>query len=308
MTENETSQTTPPPARVIIVTGPSGAGRTTAVNALEDFGFEVIDNIPLSLIPRLLSGPPMSRPLALGLDARNREFSAGAVLNLVAELAGREELSCELMYLDCRPGVLINRFSETRRRHPLAEDENPAHGIERELELMAPLRARADFLVDTSLLSPHDLRDEIRTHLRVGAGEGLTVTVQSFSYKRGAPRGLDLVFDTRFLRNPHWSPALRPLDGRDAEVGAFIEADARFKGFLSRVTDLLAFLLPAYAEEGKSHLSIGIGCTGGQHRSVYVAEKLAQELANGGWRVSIRHRELSRRAGRAQGTESGATA
>ncbi|HHB80728.1 MAG TPA: RNase adapter RapZ [Aliiroseovarius sp.] len=283
---------------MIIVTGPSGAGRTTAVNALEDFGFEVIDNIPLSLIPRLLAGPPLSRPLALGLDTRNREFTSGAVLNLVAELAGRETLACELMYLDCRPGVLINRYSETRRRHPLAEGENPAHGIERELELMAPLRARADILIDTSLLTPHDLRDEIRAHLSVQAGEGLTVTVQSFSYKRGAPRGLDLVFDTRFLRNPHWSPELRALTGQDNAVGAYIEADTRFRGFLDRLTGPLGFLLPAYAEEGKSHLSIGIGCTGGQHRSVFVAEKLAQALANGGWRVSIRHRELSRMAQR----------
>lgn len=292
------------PTRLIIVTGPSGAGRTTAVNALEDFGYEVIDNIPLSLIPRLLSGPePLARPLALGLDARNREFSPGAVLHLLEDLSARAGIGCELLYLDCRPGVLLNRYSETRRRHPLADGESPEQGIERELELMAPLRARADFLMDTSTLSPHELRDEIRALLHVQAGERLSVTVQSFSYKRGAPRGLDLVFDARFLRNPHWEPELRALDGRDAAVGTYVAADPRFRGFFDRIVDLVTFLLPAYAEEGKSHLSIGIGCTGGQHRSVFVARKLANALADAGWRVSIRHRELSRRTG--NGGESG---
>lgn len=285
------------PARVVIVTGPSGAGRTTAINALEDFGFEAIDNIPLSLVPRLLAGPALARPLALGLDARNREFSAGGVLGLLEDLGARQDHSCMLVYLDCSQTALLNRFSETRRRHPLALHDDPEQAIAREMELLGPLRGRADLVIDTTSLSPHDLRDEMRAHLSLDAQDGLAITIQSFSYKRGAPRGLDLVFDVRFLRNPHWDPQLRPLTGRDSRVGVHVEADPRFSGFFERLRDLIDHVLPAYAEEGKAHLGIGIGCTGGRHRSVFVAEKLADALAEAGWRVSTRHRELPPPAG-----------
>lgn len=290
--------------RVILVTGPAGAGRTTAINALEDFGFEVIDNLPLSLIPRLLSGPPLSRPLALGVDARNRDFRPGAVVALIDELAANPDLKTELLFLDCNQEVLLRRYSETRRRHPLAPQGAPEDGIARDHELMAPLRARADFLIDTSNLSPHDLRDEIGTRLMMREGDGLAVIVQSFSYKRGMPRGLDMVFDVRFLRNPHWDPNLRPLTGQDPRVGTYVEADPRFATFFAHLTDFTAFLLPAFSQEGKSHLSIGIGCTGGQHRSVFVANKLAMTLADAGWQVSIRHRELTRQDSASTGLRS----
>lgn len=282
--------------KVVIVTGPSGAGRSTAIAALEDMGYEVIDNMPLSLIPRLLGGQPVERPLALGVDARNRDFSPAQVLALIEDLSARGALPVELLYLDCQPQVLLRRFSETRRRHPLAPTGSPDVGIRQELELMAPLRVRADILVDTSELSPHELREELRARLMRADGTGLAVTVQSFSFKRGAPRGLDMVFDVRFLRNPHWDPALRSLSGLDSEVATYIGADPMLARFQARLFAMVQELLPAFEKEGKSHLAIGIGCTGGQHRSVLVAENLAGVLAEDGWQVSIRHRELSRRA------------
>jgi len=282
--------------KVVIVTGPSGAGRSTAIAALEDMGYEVIDNLPLSMIPRLWSGAPLEQPLALGIDARNRDFSPAYVLALVEELGVREEISVELLYLDCQPEVLLRRYSETRRRHPLAPTGSPAEGITEELALLVPVRARADILVDTSALSPHELREELRARLMRDDGTGLAVTVQSFSFKRGAPRGLDMVFDVRFLRNPHWDQALRPLTGLDPRVAAHIEADPMLKTFRERLFAMMHDLLPAFEKEGKSHLSIGIGCTGGQHRSVYMAQKLGKALADAGWQVSTRHRELSRRA------------
>lgn len=282
--------------KVVIVTGPSGAGRSTAIAALEDMGYEVIDNMPLSLISPLVTSAPMTHPLALGVDARNRDFSPRDVLALLDDLSEQEGLEAELLYLDCQPEVLLRRYSETRRRHPMAPSGSPDEGIFEELKLIVPLRARADMLVDTSELSPHELREELRGLLKREGGMGLSVTVQSFSYKRGLPRGLDMVFDARFLRNPHWDPALRPLTGLDRGVAEYICADPMLAPFEAQLDALVRLLLPAFEKEGKSHLSIGIGCTGGQHRSVFVAENLAKALADDGWQVSIRHRGLSRRA------------
>ncbi len=282
--------------KVVIVTGPSGAGRSTAISALEDMGYEVIDNIPLLMIPRLVSGPPLERPLALGLDTRTRDFSPERLLGLIERLSGEGDLSVELLYLDCQPDILLRRFSETRRRHPMAPKGSPEVGISDERALLRSLRARADILIDTTKLTPHNLREEIRDRMHLQSGGDLAVTVQSFSFKRGLPRGLDMVFDVRFLRNPHWDPDLREKTGLDADVGEYISEDALLAEFIDKLTGLTRFLLPAFAKEGKSHLSIGIGCTGGQHRSVFVTEKLAKLLAEEGWQVSTRHRELSRRA------------
>lgn len=285
-----------PASRVVLVTGPSGAGRTTAVNALEDLGFEVIQNLPLSLLSRLLDGAPIDRPLALGLDTRNRDFSTLALIEAIDRLATAGGV--EVLFLDCRPEVLVRRYSETRRRHPMAPDETPEAGIAREADLMAPVRVRADILIDTSDMTPHDLRAEIAHWFAVSGVGRLAVSLHSFSYKRGLPRGLDMVFDVRFLRNPYWASDLRALTGQDPRVAAHVEADARFGPFVERLTGLLTFLLPAYVEEGKAHLAVGFGCTGGQHRSVAVAEHMALALAQAGWQVSTRHRELDRRAPR----------
>jgi len=281
--------------RLVFVTGASGAGRLTAINALADLGFEAIDNMPLGLVGRLLAGGPLARPMALGIDTRNRDFTADGLVAEVDRLSDGGTPQTDLLYLDCRAEVLLRRYSETRRRHPMAPAENPGIGIEREVELLAPVRARADILLDTSDLSPHDLRAELTRLFGGGDGAALAVSVQSFSYKRGLPRGTDLVFDVRFLANPHWEADLRPLDGRDAPVAAFVAADPRFADFFGRVSELVQSLLPAYSEEGKTYLTIGFGCTGGQHRSVAVAERLAEVLREAGRPVSVRHRELERR-------------
>ena len=291
--------------RMVFVTGPSGAGRSTAIHALEDLGYEVIDNLPLSLIPRLIDGPPLDRPIALGVDARNRDFSAATLIELTDSLTRNARVQLDVLYLDCHPSVLIRRYSETRRRHPLALADTPEEGILREADLLAPIRARADHLIDTTDLSPHDLRAEIGQWFSLAKAGGLAVSVQSFSYKRGLPRGVDLVFDCRFLANPHWVPALRALDGRDPEVVAHVEADPRFAEFFDRIHGLVEMLLPAQIEEGKSHVAIAFGCTGGQHRSVAVAEKLAKVLAEAGWAVSKRHRELERRVGQTSPADAG---
>jgi UPF0042 nucleotide-binding protein len=284
-----------PAPRLLLVTGPSGAGRTTAINALEDVGFEVIQNLPLSLLSRLLDGPPIDRPLALGLDTRNRDFSTNALIAAIDRMAG--DRGAEVLYLDCRPEVLVRRYSETRRRHPLAPDETPEAGIAREADLLVPVRARADVLIDTSDMTPHELRAEVAHWFAVSGGGRLAVSLQSFSYKRGLPRGLDMVFDMRFLRNPYWESGLRPRTGLDPAVAAHVAADPRFAPLTDRLTGLMEFLLPAYVEEGKSHLAVGFGCTGGRHRSVAVAEHLAERLAQAGWQVSTRHRELERETG-----------
>ena len=289
-----------PDHRLIFVTGPSGAGRTTAIRVLEDLGYEGIDNIPLSLVPRLVEGAPLGRPIALGLDVRNRDFNATALIELIDTLTRDPRVALEVVYMDCAPAVLIRRFSETRRRHPLAPNETPAQGVEREIDLLAPIRVRADHLIDTTELTQHDLKAELAALFDTTHAHPLSVSVQSFSYKRGIPRGVDMIFDCRFLANPHWQPELRPLDGRDPRVESFVRADPRFSEFFQRLRDLLLFLLPAQLDEGKAHVAIAFGCTGGQHRSVAVAEMMANALAENGWAVSKRHRELERRAAEAQ--------
>ncbi len=285
-----------PDHRLILVTGPSGAGRSTAINALEDLGHEVIDNLPLSLVPRLIEGPPLGRPIALGLDVRNRDFNATALIELIDRLTRDPRLMIEVLYLDASPQVLIRRYSETRRRHPLAPDGDPATGVDREIDLLAPIRVRANVLIDTSDLTPHDLKAELSRWFGGARSGQMAVSLQSFSYKRGVPRGVDMMFDCRFLSNPHWVTGLRDHDGRAADVQAHLQADPLFAPFLDRVRELILFVLPAHVAEGKAHLTIGFGCTGGQHRSVAVAEIMGNALAEAGWAVSKRHRELERRA------------
>ncbi|MGR3572965.1 RNase adapter RapZ [Brevirhabdus sp.] len=281
--------------RLVLVTGPSGAGRSTAIHALEDLGFEAIDNMPLSLLAPLLEGKALGRPLALGFDTRNRDFTSHTLVEMIDGLAERGDLDVQLLYLDCRGDTLLRRYSETRRRHPLAPGETPADGIARDFDLLEKVKSRADVMIDTSELSPHDLRSELAAKFAVEGAGALAVTIQSFSYKHGIPHGLDMVFDVRFLRNPYWDVTLRPFDGRDEVVRSFIKADVRFETFFSNVMQLVLHLLPAYVEEGKTHLTIGFGCTGGQHRSVAMTELMADALAQEGWQVSKRHRGLARR-------------
>ena len=256
----------------------------------------MIDNLPLSFVPRLIEGASHGRPIVLGVDVRNRDFNATALIELIDRLTRDPGVLLEVIYLDCAVTELIRRYSQTRRRHPLATDDMPEDGIIREIDLLSPVRVRADHLIDTTEMSPHDLKAELVRWFDNSPAARMAVSVQSFSYKRGIPRGVDMIFDCRFLRNPHWVAGLREMDGRDAEVVDFIATDPRFAAFVEKVVDLVLFLLPAQLDEGKAHLSIGFGCTGGQHRSVAVTEILGKRLAQAGWPVAKRHRELERRA------------
>lgn len=283
-----------PKIHVLLVTGPSGAGRTTAIQNLEDLGYEGIDNVPLSLVPQLLDGLAPGRFLALGLDVRNRDFTVLALIDLIDRMARDPAIILDVLYLECSTNELVRRYSLTRRRHPLAPDGFPAEGVVRENELLSPIRARADHLIDTSDLSPHELKAEIRRCFAQDEGGGMNVCLQSFSYRRGLPEGCDMVFDCRFLANPYWRPELRELDGRSKEVIDYVRNTPQFDEFYRRLVDLLLFLLPMHVREGKAHLSIGFGCTGGQHRSVTLVELMATTLSREGWSVAKRHREIER--------------
>ncbi|WP_419898482.1 RNase adapter RapZ [Roseomonas sp. USHLN139] len=281
----------------VVVTGLSGAGKASILRMLEDLGFESIDNPPLAVLEELVRDGGHV-PLAVGLDARTRGFDALALLQRIARLRTLPGLAPELIYVTAEPAVLMRRFSETRRRHPLAPGGSlggsVADGIAREEALLAPLRDAADALIDTTELPLPELRRQIERRFRVAEGpEGMAVAVLSFAFPRGLPREADLVFDLRFLRNPHYDPALRPQTGRDPAVAGFIRADAEFGPFWQRMTALLDPLLPRYAAEGKKYLTVALGCTGGKHRSVLLAEMLAEHLAGQGWRIDLRHRELA---------------
>lgn len=282
-----------------MITGPSGAGRSTALNVLEDLGFECIDNLPISMIDRLLS-QNLDHPLALGIDVRNRDFSPRALTDLLDAIGARTDLQPLLMFLDARLAVLKRRYSETRRKHPLALSDTAETGLLREFELLGQARTRADIVIETSDLTPHDLRARLTDWFADPKAPRMGLSLQSFSYKTGTPSGADLVFDCRFLSNPHWQEELKSLDGRDAAVSEFVAKSAKFDSFFERLMSLLDLLLPAYREEGKAYLTIAFGCTGGQHRSVAVTELLGKALANKGWQVSIEHRELGARNSRAK--------
>jgi len=285
--------------RLILVTGPSGAGRSTAINALEDLGYEAIDNLPLSLLPRLMQGPAHEKPLALGLDTRNREFSTAALMDAIEELSACRAYDFDVLFIDCSDNVLLRRFSETRRRHPMAGADDPLRGIAREKQMLESIRQRASILIDSTELSPHDMRAEVSRIFSLEIEQKLSVSLHSFSYKRGLPRSADMVLDCRFLRNPHWEPELRLMTGLDPAVAEYVSQDIRYPAFFQHIKDLCDTLLPAYQEEGKSHFTIAFGCTGGRHRSVTLTEATSQMLAQTGWQVSCRHRELQREFGSA---------
>jgi UPF0042 nucleotide-binding protein len=283
----------PPAGRVVIVTGLSGAGKTSALKVLEDLGFEAVDNLPVMLLSSLVRrGDEPVRPLAVGIDIRTRDFGVEPVLAEIDRLMAESGQDVRLLFLDCDDEVLRRRFTETRRRHPLAADRPLIDGIRHERTLVSPLKARADVIFDTSSLAPGELKQALSAHFGCASTQKLLVFVTSFAYREGLPREADLVFDARFLTNPHYVPDLKALTGRDPAVAAFVAADTAFPDFFQTLTALLAPLLPRFAAEGKSYLTIAIGCTGGRHRSVFVAERLAQWLSGQDVRVELRHREL----------------
>ena len=275
--------------RLVLVTGMSGAGRSVALKELEDLGFEAIDNIPLAMLDGM-DADPSGRPLAVGIDTRARDFAVEGVLERMTGAAARFDIVPVFLHAD--EETLTRRYRETRRRHPMAPEDSPVAGIERERRLLEPLRRAADIVIDTSLLNVHDLRRLLRAHFTSDPQEGMSIFVTSFSFRLGLPREADLVFDMRFLSNPHYIEELRPLTGRDEEVGAHIAKDPDFASFLEGVGTLLRTLLPRYAKEGRAYLTIAVGCTGGRHRSVFTAEELARLLRDRGWRATLTHRDL----------------
>ena len=279
--------------RVVLVTGMSGAGRTSALRALEDAGYEAVDNLPLSLLPSLIrSDDAQAHALAIGVDTRTRGFASGALLAAVDAVRAEGGADLCLLFVDCDDEALRRRFTETRRRHPLATDRPLADGIGAERAMLRDVRDHADLVIDTSTLSQADLKRRVQDSLALDASPGLAVQIVSFAYRNGLPSDADLVFDVRFLSNPHYQPGMRPLTGRDRAVAEFIERDVGCAGFLDGLTGMLTALLPRYAREGKSYLTIAIGCTGGRHRSVYVAERLAAWLRAQDWRCGLHHRDL----------------
>jgi UPF0042 nucleotide-binding protein len=278
---------------VVLVTGMSGAGRTTVINTLEDMGFEALNNFPLSLVDRLVK--PVDdglRPIAIGVETRTRGFSTRALSGTIDRLRRRKGTGALLVFLDCSDAALLSRFNQTKRRHPLSPEEDAATGISRERDILAEVRSRADMVIDTSELTPHTLKAEIEARFSRRITANLAVSVQSFSYKRGAPHEADMVLDCRFLRNPYWQAELRTLDGRDARIQGFVREDPLFAAFFEKLSEMLLMLLPAYKAEGKAYFCVALGCTGGRHRSVTISELLAERLRLQGWPVALRHREL----------------
>jgi UPF0042 nucleotide-binding protein len=290
---------------VVIVSGLSGGGKASILRALEDVGYEAVDNPPLTMLEEMVTRG--GQKLAVGIDARTRGFDAAGVLDAITRLRANSCLSVQLVYARADDSSLQRRYTETRRRHPLAPQGVVADGIAAEIVLTEPLRVHADLVVDTSGLPIANLRRLIERHFGAGADQArLVVSLISFAYPKGLPREADLVFDARFLRNPHYDPILRPRTGMDREVAAYVEADPDFANFFSRVAGLVELVLPRFVQEGKRYATITIGCTGGRHRSVHLIEKLANHLtaraaaasaeqsACSGWRVFVTHRELAR--------------
>jgi len=286
----------PPRQRLLFVTGMLGAGKTTVLRELEDLGWESIDNFPIRLLERLQGGDKGGHPLAIGFDCRTRGFVPAEIIEQVEELSADPGKDISTLFLDCSGHELERRFNETRRRHHLARDMPVPAGIAAERELLAPLRRWAELLIDTTAYSTNDLKQAIRDRFAQTAPQEMTVTVSSFGFARGMPPATDLVFDMRFLDNPHWREDLRDLTGLDAPVGEHIGADPAFVSSFTKIRDLLLELLPLYAAQGKSYVNIAFGCTGGRHRSVYTAQAMAEALREGGFSPTVLHRNLGSRA------------
>lgn len=280
---------------IILITGLSGAGRGTALRALEDAGFVAVDNLPLDMVDALLrpSGNVAEdiSPVAIGIDVRTRGFDVTRVMERVRTLRDRDDLEAKLLYLDCDNDVLLRRYTETRRSHPLAQDRPVVDGIIDERRMLRALRDHADISVDTSLLGPNDLKQILLGHF-ARPGARLRLAIMSFSYRRGLPREADLVFDARFLRNPYWEGTLRHLTGRDPVVRRYVARDPDYRRFFDGIYTLLSSLLPRFESEGKSYLTVAIGCTGGRHRSVVVAEQLADRIRRQGRPLALTHRDI----------------
>lgn len=283
---------------ILLVTGMSGAGKSTVLRTLEDLGWEVVDNLPLLLLNRLLDTDPPEgtedddRPLALGIGTRTRGFDADSIVRRIKKLRDERGYDIGTLYLDCSGFELARRYNETRRRHPLAQDRPARQGISRERELLEPLRQWANRLIDTTNMSSNELAQQIRSTFSAGGLGEPTLSIMSFGFARGIPANADLVFDMRFLRNPHWVDSLRPGTGKDQDVADYVAGDPAYAEAVTRIEDLILMLLPRYRAEGKSYVTIAFGCTGGRHRSVHVTERVAARLREAGFSPTVAHRDL----------------
>jgi UPF0042 nucleotide-binding protein len=283
-----------PPARrlprLLLVTGMSGAGKSTVLDALEDMGWDVVDNLPADLVQEFVyGGGQRTANVAIGMDVRSRGFDPQTLGEFIHSIEGVEP---QLLYLDCSGGELIRRYDETRRRHPLAPDRPAEDGIARERQLTWSLRTAADSLIDTTDLSPAELRDELRRRFG-GDSDQPVLTISSFSFARGISRTADLVFDLRFLPNPHWVEDLRPLTGADQPVRSYLEQAEGWSDAMDRIESLLIDWIPRYWAAGKSYVTVAFGCTGGRHRSVAAAVEMAERLRRAGFAPNVRHRDLA---------------
>ena len=279
---------------LILVIGQSGAGRTTVIHILDDQGFDTLDNVPVHLIPRVAPTNLLDKPLAIGLDIRSKSFS---LQNLMKEISNWKSLAKSpvlILFLECSLEILIKRFSLTRRPHPVPGEDNLELSIKRELELIAPLREKADYILDTSNTSPNQLRLKLGSIFPLASNRKLQIMLQSFSFRSESLIGLDMVFDCRFLKNPNWVNGLKDLNGTNFEVKNYLHKDKSWAPFKKNILQLLATIIPAFETEGKSYLSIGLGCTGGQHRSVFVAEELHKHLLAKKYDVKILHANLQK--------------
>ena len=281
---------------LVLITGLSGAGRSETAKALEDLGWFVVDNLPPTLIPamvQLSERPGGPSRVAIVADVRGGVFFGE--LSRALEDLRNGGTPYRILYLEASDDDLVARYAATRHRHPAAPNAHVLEGVRAERDLMEPLRGEADLVLDTSGLSPHDLRARVREAFgREGDAPDLTVSVMSFGYKYGAPRDADLVLDCRFLPNPHWIADLRPLPGTDPRIGEYVRGQAAYPPFRSRLEDLLASMLPGFVAEGKAYLTVAVGCTGGRHRSVVVAEDLAAFFRGRGFPASVEHRDVGR--------------
>ena len=279
------------PPRLLLVTGMSGAGKSTVLDALEDMGWDIVDNLPADLLRSFVHGGGQCRvaPAAVAMDVRSRGFDAEALPGQVRSVEG---VSPEILYLDCAGGELIRRFDETRRRHPLAPDRPAEDGIARERRITEPLRSAADSVIDTTDLSPAELREELRRRYGDDSDQPV-LTVVSFAFARGISRTADLVFDLRHLPNPHWVDELRPLTGEEQPVRDYLAEDPSWSETIDRIESLLTDWIPRYWAAGKSYVTVAFGCTGGRHRSVAAAAEIAERLRGAGFSPNVRHRDLA---------------
>lgn len=280
------------PIRLFLVTGMSGAGKSSALNALEDLGFETVDNLPVYLLEAALRGGGPDRPLAVGMDVRTRDFDSAGLLAELEGVGGQTKVELTLIFLECDDDILVRRYTETRRPHPLDADLPVGSAIEFERRLLAPLKAAANEMIDTSTMTTADLKRSIENTYGNDGTRQMHIHLVSFGYRNGLPREADLVFDVRFLRNPHYVSALREKTGLDKDVGDYVTEDSDFESFMENFRTLLVPLLLRYRDEGKSYLTIAIGCTGGHHRSVFVVEEIAGWLATYGYGCDQRHRDI----------------